>query len=702
MRARGAASAGNHADFLLRRSGKFIDGVVYASEYNPETKLLAIGGNFAIVDGSGRRPDAINFALINTKDLSILSNYDISPDNTVFASTSIGDNIYVGGRFESLNTPVHKSTVLFAQNTSPSMGFHPVGYSSGEVNSVVPDGSGGYYLGGSFTQVNGVTRNRLAQINSSGGLTSWNPSVNGNVLALALIGSNVYIGGEFTSVSAITRNRLAAVNTNGNLLTWNPNANNSVLALGTLGNNVYFGGNFTTVGGTTRNRVAAVNTNGNLLTWNPNANNSVRALATLGEDVYIGGEFTSILATTRNRLAAVKANDSLLPWDPNASSGVFALATLGSNVYIGGLFLSVSATTRNRLAAVNTNGNLLTWNPSASSTVRALWAVGSNVYIGGQFTSINATNRNYIAAVSTNGGLLAWAPNANSSVLSISTAGSNVYIGGSFISVGERTSRSKLFAVERTGNLLQDWNPGVFSSIDFEVLALTNIGVNVYIGGFFSSFTGAIDRYSLAAVNTNGSLLSWNPSARASGSLATIRTLTAIGDNIYIGGNFTDVSGTNRYSLAAVNTNGSLLSWNPNTNGEVWALTSIGSNIYIGGQFGLSSGTSRSNLSAVNTAGNLLTWNPSAGNHVSSLATIGDNVYIGGQFTSINSVSQNLLAAVNTNGSLLSWNPGIFNEGSQSINSIAKNDMSITVFYVELNPSPLGAVYRVSDAKRIA
>jgi hypothetical protein len=75
---------------------------------------------------------------------------------------------------------------------------------------------------------------------------------NGRVNAVAYLGGTIYLGGSFTAVEGTTRNRLAACDAaTGNLLSWNPNANGVVRALkvSPAGTRVYAGGDFTAVGG---------------------------------------------------------------------------------------------------------------------------------------------------------------------------------------------------------------------------------------------------------------------------------------------------------------------------------------------------------------------------------------------------------------------------------------------------------------------
>ncbi|HOJ63922.1 MAG TPA: delta-60 repeat domain-containing protein, partial [Spirochaetota bacterium] len=71
---------------------------------------------------------------------------------------------------------------------------------NGTILCAIPDGNGGWYIGGNFTKIGTVTRNHIARINSDGSLHTWNPDANNPVFALAISGSIVYAGGTFTSI----------------------------------------------------------------------------------------------------------------------------------------------------------------------------------------------------------------------------------------------------------------------------------------------------------------------------------------------------------------------------------------------------------------------------------------------------------------------------------------------------------------------
>lgn len=78
---------------------------------------------------------------------------------------------------------------------------------------VVSDGTGGWYIGGSFTKVGGLSRHNLAYSHSDKSVDpAWNPAPDGPVYALLLSSSTLYVGGYFANIGGYARNNIAAVN----------------------------------------------------------------------------------------------------------------------------------------------------------------------------------------------------------------------------------------------------------------------------------------------------------------------------------------------------------------------------------------------------------------------------------------------------------------------------------------------------------
>ena len=502
------------------------------------------------------------------------------------------------------------------------------------------------------------------------------PGLNGPVNAISEPDSNGtrYLGGAFTAFDAWGTGGGALVGaSSGDVNTSFPKVNGGIFATVSDGSGgFYIGGDFDCIGpdigggcngadDVVRNSAAHINADGSVdSSWNPNLNNAVRAIGVLGSTVYLGGNFTTAGGTTRNYAAAVDTAGALTSWNPDLNSGgrstVNAIGVSGSTVYLGGYFTTAGGTARNSAAAVDTAGTLTSWNPDLNSvygrsTVNAIGVSGSTVYLGGDFTTVRGTSRNNAAAVATDGTLTSWNPALNGPVSAIGVSGSTVYLGGQFTTVGG-TARNYAAAVDTAGTLTS-WNPDLNSGGRSTVSAIAVSGSNVYLGGSLTTVGGTTRNYA-AAVDTAGTLTSWNPDMNGD-----VYAIAVSGSNVYLGGGFTTVGGTSRNNAAAVGTDGTLSSWNPDMNGGVYAIGVSGSNVYLGGWFTTVGGTSRRYAAAVATDGTLTSWNPNLDGGVRAIAVLGSNVYLGGWFSTVGGTSRNNAAAVATDGTLTSWNPNL-------------------------------------------
>lgn len=125
-------------------------------------------------------------------------------------------------------------------------------------------------LGGDFTSVNGVSRNRIALLRQDGSLDpSFSPGTgaDGTVYALAVeSGGQVLLGGAFSTVDVRSRRGIARLLNDGSLdLTFNPGtgANNIISAITLQSNNqAIIAGSFTNYNGSERKNLARLLTNG--------------------------------------------------------------------------------------------------------------------------------------------------------------------------------------------------------------------------------------------------------------------------------------------------------------------------------------------------------------------------------------------------------------------------------------------------------
>jgi hypothetical protein len=326
----------------------------------------------------------------------------------------------------------------------------PMCQTNGRVNAVVYLG-GTIYLGGSFTQVNGTTRNRLAACDAaSGNLLSWNPNANGVVRALKVspAGTRVYVGGDFTAVGGAARSRVAALSpSSGAAFGWNPYVNDQVKAIttSTTGSTVYVGGDFSSAAGAGRSRLASFNaTSANLTSLKPSFSNGAGNFATVltlaispnNQTLYVGGDFALVNGHSRRNAAAVSSGiGTLRSWSPASTADVvdeLTVSASGNTVFAGGRGAGGYAQ-----AYGPTAGGTPVWNKATNGDVEALAIVSSTLYIGGHFTTVGGSPRGHLAALSSSGGLLSWAPTANGvfGAFGAAITSSRVAFGGEFTTI---------------------------------------------------------------------------------------------------------------------------------------------------------------------------------------------------------------------------------------------------------------------------
>ena len=587
------------------------------------------------------------------------------------------DTVYIGGYFNYVGPSTGYGIPLDLLSGMPLAKFPKV---NGFVSVCVPDGSGGWFIGGRFNKVGNFTRKYIAHILADGLVDpNWNPNASGGnytgVGALVVSGSTIYVGGEFTSIGGQPRNNIAALNaTTGAATDWNPNADNSVDVLAISGSTVYAGGWFSHIGGQTRNYIAALDAStGAANDWNPCANDGIVTLTISGSTVYAGGWFLHISGQMRNYIAAIDADSTgtATDWNPNASRGdytapVFIIDVSGSTIYVGGKFNSIGGKERNNIAALDAvTGAATDWNPNASygdnpdiTSVCAIAVSGSTIYVGGTFNSIGGKERNNIAALdAVTGSATDWNPNTNCAyyycpwVGTLAVSGSTIYVGGWFVSIGGLT-RNNIAALDATTGAATAWNPNANGYI----YALAISGSTLYAAGAFTQIGGQTRNYIAALDTDTGTATFWNPIASE-----TVYALAVSGSTVYAGGGFNSIGGQMRNHIAALDAaTGVATDWNPKANASINALAVSGSTVYAGGYFTTIGGQTRNCIAALDVfTGNVTDWNPNANHGIDTLSISGSTVYAGGWFSHIGGQMRNYIAAIDTDstGTAIDWNP---------------------------------------------
>ena len=228
---------------------------------------------------------------------------------------------------------------------------------------------------GSAAGTNNTVRNNLLAYDITTGalVTSFVPNLNGQVLSVAASpdGKYLYVGGDFTQANGLTRSRIAGydLSTGALLPQFAPLAQTTVRSVVATNSSVYFGGDFKTVNGVARGYVAAADRiTGALSAWAPAADAPVTAMVMTPDSskLILGGRFANVNSTPALGLAAVSPSTGALQvWNAGSSvqdygtqSSITSLSTDGTAIYGTGYVFGSPGNLEGTFSADPTTGNI--------------------------------------------------------------------------------------------------------------------------------------------------------------------------------------------------------------------------------------------------------------------------------------------------------------------------------------------------------
>ena len=717
---------------------------------------------------------------------------NMTMQNCYYLGTAVANAGAVGnlGSTCELNTGLLATSTQIAQTGSTAtideltpVSFMDNFFANNVIRVIKKDGSGNWWIGGSFIQIgfsssNFVTANRIVKFDGKK-FTPLGVGVNGNVNDINIVGNNVYVCGEFTNAGGKIVNRIAYWNTSNN--TWNAMGNNLSLNptnVGTSGNlfsmvydgstflyiggdylyangtsitspaitvnhiarwnvntlqwsaiptatvgvgsfihvviiisvsgspRLYVGGNFTTAGGVSALYIAYYDINAN--TWNSvgpagsGFGSGLNSFSANGTDLYISGAFTTVtpgpvtlsssakldtitntytalgspigpggnvnnityvngyvmaLGTFANRISYLKITENIWKtinittpttinnWaKPYVESGICYIPNYQASYTNSSPYLTVYNTQTNTYSNFINSLNGLVLSSAYDSTNNIL-------YLGGTFTTIGTTTVNFI--VSWNFNINTWSAlgsgltGPNEGVRAILIVGTKIYVGGSFTTAGG-SSANRIAVWDTTTSTWSALGTGLSDTS----WGLGISGNNIYVVGNFTIAGGsAINR--VAVWNTLTSTWSGlgTPTNGISNRVRTIAVVSAT--EIYVAGDFTTTSSGTSVNRIAKWDGSTWSALGTGLNNIVQTITISGSNLYIGGDFTTAGGSTANRIAVWNTSTS--TWSALGSgfnNSVSAIALSGSNIYAGGYFTTAGGSNANRVAV--WNGS--SWN----------------------------------------------
>jgi len=571
-------------------------------------------------------------------------------------------------------------------------GFDP--NANGQVQVVVVQPDGKILIGGNFTTILGVTRNRIARLNPDGTLdTAFNPNANSGVSAIVVqADGKILVGGSFlgaNSIGGATRNFIARLDAVTGLAdSFDPNANSNVYSIAVqVDGRILVGGAFTTLtpnGGATvaRNHIARLDAVTGLVdSYNPNATNTVFSIAVQADGkILVGGQFNganSIGGQTRNRIARLDATSGLADsFDPSANGYVNSIAVQADGkILAGGVFTgpnSIGGQTRNYIARLDANTGLAdSFDPNANDAPLSIVVqADGKILVGGLFSganSIGGQTRNHIARLDATTGLAdSFNPNANSVVYSITVqADGKILVGGLFSganSIGGQT-RNCIARLETDGRLDQTLNLSTVGS--YVTATAVQPDGKILIGGGFATVLG-VTRNNIGRLNTDGTLdTAFDPNANGGiESIAVQADGKILAGGLFSGAN--SIGGQTRNNIARLDaTTGLADSFDPNANNVVYSIAvQVDGKILAGGYFTSIGGQTRNHIARLDaTTGLADSFDPNADSYVDSIAVQADGkILSGGNFGSIGGQTRFFMARLDaTTGLADSFNPNANN-----------------------------------------
>ena len=601
--------------------------------------------------------------------------------NYVYATTIQNDGkILIGGNFSSING-THKGNIvrLNADGTNDSTFNGGSGAYNG-INSISVQSDGKIIIGGNFGSYDGTTRYRIARLNSYGNLdVEFDPGTGANMSIEATAIQNdgkIIIGGSFTLLNGKSRQHIARLNTDGSLdTTFNPgtgaDSNISSIAIQADGK-ILIGGFFDVYNGITRNSIARLNPDGSLdPSFDPGTggNGPVKTIVILNDGkLLIGGCFNTFNGVSRGHIARLNTDGSLDDqFDPGAGAdqGINAIAPQqNGKIIVVGNFHSFDNRVANSIVRLNYDGALdTTFNTGTGADQLIVTTAVQNddkIVIGGLFGFFDGKTRKYFTRLNSDGTIdteFNKNTGANYAIHTTAIQSDGKIIIGGYFDQFNGAQRARIARLNADGSLDTTFNPGSGANHSIYTILIQSDG-KILIGGEFTIFDGTF-RQHIARLNTDGSLdTTFNPGLGADYAVTSIAIQSD--GKILIGGYFVYFNGISRRAIARLNPDGSLdVSFDPGTGGNGPVEKIIIQNdgkILISGCFYEFNGVSRGHIARLNPDGSLDEFfNPGTGADwgINDMALQPDGkIIIGGNLNSFNEILVNYIARLNNNGNL--------------------------------------------------
>lgn len=628
------------------------------------------------------------------------------------------DSLLVGGEFSRMDRCGKSQGAILDSERGTRIRSFSI---DGEARAVVSDGSGGWYVGGKFTNVDGQDRANLVHILADGKTDPvFVAKIPDQVSSLILIGKNLVVGtsGQFDMGGSV----LLIDAKSGGTPKWKHDSSWPVRSLAVDGGSIFATGKFklennasesnkptfATGIGVIDSSTGAIQALKSDVDLSKQMSESIRAIATANGRLYIGGTLENLDSDliVIDLKSGKKKPAPLIRETGHYGGTVSTILAAGTSIYIAGGFKMVDGKPRSGIAELDSStSELKPWSAQLSEKMKYVLSIAADDkslfvgYWGGQFglTILESFDRK-------SGALGDWKPVPRGSVYVLCSDKKNVFTGGKFDFIGGQPARA-LVNLNPSKAFQASWQADIEGSVN----SLARKDGTVYVGGLFSK-VAQLKRGNLAAIDlVSGKPTTWDPKPNRA-----IRAILPINDKVFIAGDFTETGKIPRGGIAALFAKtGEATAWQlkiPAKKSEIMEvmggqgidqefimerqITGLASNkasVFIAGNFAEVEGQQRAGLTSFSlSTGKLTHWNPRREGEFSEpqlIQSADDVIYVSGK----NIQSYFLKALDSKTGRLKNWKPSLpLIQRSDALQAMAiGNDLAFLGFLNPEGPSLL-------------
>jgi hypothetical protein len=327
-------------------------------------------------------------------------------DGVVRTIVNTGGVTYLGGRFTSLigtdGTILPRAHLAALDENGDPLPWDPG--ANGSVTSMTVSGTT-LYVGGLFRTIAGHSQRHLAAFDLATGefLTAWRPHPNDNISTMSAdpATNSLFIGGGFTAVSGIARDKLAAItlDTGSVVIGFDPGTRRPGVSGDTAVRGVVATGSRLIAAGEFVPHIQSFDpVTGLLQPWLDHAPYRIQTVAADGTNVYAGS------GNGGGHVVAFRLSDGTRLWDVNGDGNVQAIAVGPDGlIYVGGHYCHIANEYREFLTVWSPDGQLqpytLNFTPSCYGGIWAIDPQPDTLYLGGAFTRVQGVAQRRFAEI---------------------------------------------------------------------------------------------------------------------------------------------------------------------------------------------------------------------------------------------------------------------------------------------------------------